>query len=69
MRPKNLLIIFVLVSLSSCATRSIFIKPGTPVQLSKSIKGAEVWVFDKNGVKVKTKADLPEGYWVIDEGK
>ena len=55
-----------LLNLNACATRSIYIKSGAPVQLAEDVY-AKVWVPDKDGIKVKTKHKLSEGFWVIED--
>jgi len=62
----KILLASFLLSLSGCATRSIYIKSGDPVQLAEDVY-AKVWVPDKDRVKVKTKHKLSEGFWVIED--
>lgn len=57
----------LLVSLSGCGgTRTIYVPSGRPVQLAQKIE-ADVWVFDKNGTKVKSRMIIPEGWYCIED--
>lgn len=65
---KPIFFLSCLLSLSGCAVRSIYVPAGAPVQLAEPVK-ASVWVPDKNGVKVKTRMTLPEGWWCLDDSR
>ena len=64
-KMATLLTIFVLVCLSGCGTQTILIRPGEPVQLRETVKGVQVWVFDKNGNRVEGTVDLPIGWYAL----
>ena len=50
---------------TGCGTRTVYIKPGDPVRLRKTISGAEVWAQDKDGKWVAGSVDLSEGWYVL----
>jgi len=60
-------LIVCLSAISGCATRTIYVAAGDPVQLAAPVKNASVWVPDKNGVRVKSTMTLPEGLWVLED--
>lgn len=60
-------LIVCLSVISGCATRTIYVPAGSPVQLAAPVKNACVWVPDKNGVRIKSTMTLPEGLWVIED--
>ena len=65
-RLLKLLLTLLLVFLPACGgTRTILVPDGTPVMLAETVKGVDVWVYDKDGQLVKGKVDLPEGWWCL----
>jgi len=67
MRQKVWLTIsmLVLIPLTGCGTRTVIVRQGDPMVVRKTIKNAPVWVYDKDGKLVESKADIPEGWDVI----
>jgi len=59
------LCLVVLLVLSGCGTRTVYVPPGEPVRLRKTIHNAKVWVLDKNGEPVAGVMDLPEGWYAL----
>ncbi len=57
--------IALLLSLSACGTRTIYLASGEPVRLRKPVKGAAVWVLDSKGVPTAGEIDLPEGWYCL----
>lgn len=63
---KHLLMIIMLGSLSGCLfTETIYIPYGTPVRLRETVKDIKVWIIDKDGNKVASKMDLPNGWFCL----
>jgi hypothetical protein len=60
-------LIVCLSAISGCATRTIYVPAGTPVQLAAPVKNTPVWIPDKNGVRVRSRMTLNEGLWVIED--
>jgi hypothetical protein len=52
-----------LLTLTSCATRTVYVPHGQPVKLAEDVK-AKVWV-NANGEKVKTEMTIPEGWYCL----
>ena len=67
MRQKVWLTIsmLILMPLAGCGTRTVIVRQGDPMVVRKTIKNAPVWVYDKDGKLVESKADIPEGWDVI----
>ena len=61
----KLLLTFLLVLGAGCGRQVILVKPGTPIQLREEVRAVKVWVFDKDGVKVEGRVDLPVGWWCL----
>ena len=57
--------ILLLLMLTGCFTRTIYVPDGTPVRLRETVKGARVWVLDKDGTPVEGKLDIPEGWYAL----
>ena len=57
--------IFVIVSLTGCATRVVVVPSGEPVRLRETVRHAKVWVADKNGQEVPGVVDLPAGWYAL----
>lgn len=56
----------VLIPLTGCfGTRTVIVRQGDPMVVRKTIRNAPVWVYDKDGKLVESKADIPEGWDVI----
>lgn len=49
----------------SCATKTILVPEGDPVQLRKEIRSAPVWVYDELGKRVETNMTIPAGWWCL----
>lgn len=62
---KTAIVLALCVVLASCATRTIYVPDGTPVRLRETVKGAKVWVLDKNQEPVATKMNIPEGWYTL----
>ena len=63
---KHWMIAFaLLVLLSGCGTRTIYVQHGTPVRLRETVKDAKVWVKDADGQVVAGEMDLPEGWYCL----
>lgn len=67
MRQKVWLTIsmLILIPLTGCGTRTVIVRQGDPMVVRKTIRNAPVWVYDKDGKLVESKADIPEGWDVI----
>jgi hypothetical protein len=62
----NKLAVFLLVVLlSGCATRTIYVPDGSPVRIARPIPKAHVWVLDKDGKWAKGRVDIPEGWYAL----
>lgn len=59
------IVLAVSLSIMGCATRTVLVPEGKAVQLRKSIKNANIWVYDKNGTRVPGSMDLPEGWYCL----
>jgi hypothetical protein len=57
--------IFALVCLNGCGSHVVMIPPGEPVRLRETIRGAKVWVADKDAREVPAVVDLPEGWYAL----
>jgi len=55
----------VLLLVSGCGTRTVYVPPGEPVRLRETVRNAKVWVLDKNGEPVAGTMDLPEGWYCL----
>lgn len=51
--------------LTGCATRTIYVPYGEPVRLAAPVKGAKVWIVDKDGKAVRGTVDLQEGWYAL----
>lgn len=53
--------------LPGCGTPTIYVPNGEPVRLRETIRGATVWVLDKDadGEPVAGRMDLPEGWYAL----
>lgn len=60
-----LLAILLLVPLSGCAVRTIYVPEGTPVRLRETVKRAKVWIMDQSGQTQAADMDLPEGWYCL----
>ena len=54
----------LLICVTGCFTRTIYIPDGKAVRLREDVK-AKVWVLDAAGKPVPGKMTLPEGWWVL----
>jgi len=63
--------VILVICLTGCWTRTIYVPAGEPVRLRETIRNAKVWVLDENGKSVTGRMDLPEGWYClpIDEEK
>ncbi|MCX7804794.1 MAG: hypothetical protein N3A38_06335 [Planctomycetota bacterium] len=50
---------------SSGCVRTVLVPPGEPVRLREPIRGAKVWVADKDGREIPATVDLPEGWYCL----
>lgn len=67
-KTVRLLTICALGLLPACGTRVVIVRKGDPVQLAAPVK-AKVWVYDKNGERIPSKATIPEGWYALpDDG-
>ena len=55
----------VLLALSGCGTRTIYVPSGEPVRLRETVRSAKVWVLDQDGRPVAGIMDLPEGWFCL----
>jgi hypothetical protein len=65
LKPSLILDLLLLLFLTACATRSIYVDPTTPVRLAANVPNVPVWVRDSAGTEVKTKLTLREGQYVL----
>ena len=64
---KHWMIAFaLLVLLSGCGTRVVYIQHGTPVRLRETVKDVKVWVKDADGQVVAGTMNLPEGWYCLE---
>lgn len=61
----GILILLVVLLVPGCGTRTIYVPSGEPVRLRETIRGAKVWVLDKDGKRVAGRMDLPEGWYCL----
>jgi Mn2+/Fe2+ NRAMP family transporter len=55
-----------IMSITGCAlTRTVYVPAGEPVKLAAPIKDHPIWVTI-DGKPVKTKMDIPEGWWALE---
>ena len=58
----------VLMMASGCGgTKAVFVPPGEPARLRKTIKKAPVWVMGADGRPVAAVMDLPEGWYSLSD--
>ena len=57
--------VLMLVMVSGCSTRTIYVPPGEPVRLRETVRNAKVWVVDKDGRPVAGRMDLPSGWYAL----
>jgi len=63
---KHWLIAFaLLIVLSGCGTRVVYVQHGTPVRLRETVEDVKVWVKDADGKVVAGEMDLPEGWYCL----
>jgi hypothetical protein len=63
------LVLLALLPVAGCQPRTIYVAAGEPVRLRETIKGAKVWVLDKDGQPVAGRMDLPEGWYCLPDDK
>lgn len=51
--------------LGGCGARTIYVPTGDPVRLRAPVRGAKVWVLDKDGKPTAGTMDLPEGWYCL----
>ena len=61
----GILLLLVVLLLPGCGTRTIYVPSGEPVRLRETIRGAKIWVLDKDGKPVAGIMDLAEGWYVL----
>lgn len=60
------LVIVGAIAAAGCTTiRTIYVPAGKSVRLGKTIKNCPVWVVDAKGDIVKSKMDVPEGWYAV----
>ena len=57
--------IFLVVLISGCSHRFVYVPDGTPVRLRETINDAKVWVIDKDETIVAGKMDIPQGWYFL----
>jgi hypothetical protein len=57
--------VLVLLMVTGCQPRTIYVPAGEPVRLRETVKDAKVWVLDKDGKPVAGKMDLPSGWYAV----
>ena len=69
--PRLLLAALTLacLPLTGCGTRTILVRSGDPVQLRQDVRDVPVWVFDKDGNRVESRATLPAGWYAVPKEK
>ena len=55
----------LLVLLSGCGVRTVYVPHGTPVRLRETVEDVKVWVKDADGHVVAGKMDVPEGWYAL----
>ena len=66
--PKKLAIVafvIVLLVVSGCSTRTIYVPSGEPVRLRQTVRSAKVWILDADGQPVAGVMDLPDGWYCL----
>lgn len=63
-------VLFCLVlPLSGCGTRTVYVPDGTPVKLRETLKCVKVWVKTKDGKTEALEMDIQEGWFVLPDVK
>ena len=57
--------IILIICITGCWTRTIYVPAGEPVRLRETIRNVNVWVLDENGKPVAGRMDLPEGWYCL----
>jgi len=64
-----LILLAAICPLGGCMLQSqvktVYVKEGDPVRIRETIKGAKVWVMDKDGTAVPGVMDLPDGWYAL----
>ena len=58
-------LVFCVLMLPGCGTRTVYVPPGEVVRLRQPVKNAKIWVMDANGNPVPSRMTLPEGWFVL----
>lgn len=64
---KNMIALFAIL-LTGCATlspRAVYVPDGQAVRLAQPIKHTQAWVRTEDGKEIKTKMDIPEGWYCL----
>ena len=62
---KKLFILALLITLSSCFTRTIYVPDRVPVRLREDVKDVKVWVVAEDGTIHEGTMTLREGWFII----
>jgi hypothetical protein len=57
--------LLVLLMVTGCSPRTIYVPAGEPVRIRETVKDAKVWVLDKDGKPVAGRMDLPESWYAL----
>jgi len=58
-------VIVLMLALSGCGVRTVYVRDGEPVRLREAIPQAKVWVLDADGKAQASTMDLPEGWYCL----
>jgi len=62
---RRALCIALVIGLTGCGVRTIYVPHGTPVRLRETVRGVKVWVKDADGTPRAGKMDMPEGWYCL----
>jgi hypothetical protein len=58
-------LMMMVLSLTGCGSRTIYVPDGTPVRLRETVPKVKVWVPDESGQPTAGVMDLPEGWYCL----
>ena len=58
-------VVMLLLSVSGCSTRTVYVPDGEPVRLRQTVKNVRVWTMDKHGGMVPGVVDISEGWYAL----
>ena len=61
----KVIILLIVLTVTGCATRTIYVSDGDPVRLRQDVKNVKIWVYDLNGEPVASIITLPEGWYCL----